>query len=109
MDSPYIKKTPRASTRNTENLSVGQAIDKLISLYKLEGKLNEVAIQDVWEDLLGKPIALRTTEIYIKKNILFLKIESAPLKNELWLAKDKLLERLNQKLGNTLLKEIKFI
>lgn len=109
MDSPYIKKTPRASTRNTGNLSVGQAIDKLISLYKLEGKLNEVAIQDVWEDLLGKPIALRTTEIYIKKNILFLKIESAPLKNELWLAKDKLLERLNQKLGNTLLKEIKFI
>ena len=80
-----------------------------MSLYKLEGKLNEVAIQDVWEDLLGKPIALRTTEIFIKKNILFLKIESAPLKNELWLAKDKLLERLNQKLGNTLLKEIKFI
>lgn len=109
MDSPYFKKTPRASTRNTENLSLGQAIDKLISLYHLEGKLNEAAISDIWEELLGKPIAMRTSEIYLKKSILFLKIESAPLKNELWLAKESLLKKLNEKLGKNSIKEIRFI
>lgn len=109
MDSPYYKKTPRASHRNSNDLTVGQAIDRLIELYKLEGKLNEAALDQVWADLLGKPIAMRTTALFLKKSTLFLKIESAPLKNELWLAKDKLIEKINEKMGNSTIKEIKFL
>jgi hypothetical protein len=58
---------------------------------------------------MGKPIAARTTKIYIKDKKLFLGIDSAPLKKELLMAKQKMIELLNKTAQQDIIAEVVFL
>ena len=58
---------------------------------------------------MGKPIAKRTTKIFIKEKVMFVELTSAPLKQELSLSKTKILQILNNEAGENLLEDIVFI
>lgn len=83
-----------------------QAILKLMEHYQLKNKLNETKLISNWEKLMGKTISRYTKQIYIKDHKLYLKIDSAPLRQELTYAKEKIIEILNKEVGETLIKEV---
>ena len=66
IDSPFNPKGPRASTRSKDNMSLKEAIESLMRVYKLQNKYDETYIIAHWEEIMGKPIAARTTKIFIK-------------------------------------------
>jgi hypothetical protein len=47
--------------------------------------------------------------VYIKDGTLFLQIESAPLRNELFRAKSKIIELINREMGSALVQDVVFI
>lgn len=95
--------------RKSNEQSVKDLIDELINTYNLRGKINEVRLQHYWEEMMGKVVANRTKEIYLRDNKLFIRLESAPLKEELFYASDKIKKMLNEHLGGTFVTEIKFL
>ena len=89
-------------------VSVKNVIDKILLNKKLNNGLLEIRIKDAWKNVMGKNINTFTTNITLKKQIIFVKLSSAPLKNELVYRADTIIKLLNNELGQERIKEIKF-
>ena len=89
--------------------SFKQAFGKFLKKEKLEQQFNEKRLIHSWQEIMGEPIANRTTNIFIKDGVLIVKLSSAPLKAELNMAKEKVLELFERKLGAQVVKEVRFI
>ena len=78
----------------------------MVDTYKLKPKLNQLKVRQVWEEQMGTSITNYTTEIYLRKNKLYITISSAPLKQELSYAKEKIISFLNEALAEEYIKEV---
>lgn len=86
--------------------SLKDAIDLLLKTYKLDEKLAEKRLISSWENVMGVMIAKHTTDIYIKHKQLFVTLDSAALRNELLLAKSKIVKMLNDAVGTEVINEV---
>lgn len=109
MDSPFIPKIPRASNRKNESHSLKEAIESLLKIYQLQNKFDETFVEANWEQIMGKPIAARTISVHVKNEKLYLKLDSAPLKKELLMAKNKMIELINKSAQTEIIKEVIFL
>lgn len=75
------------------------AIAQFLRQSKLKGGIQALQIEDVWEKIMGKTIAKYTDKIQIINKVLFIQSQVAPLKNELMYQKTKIIERVNEELG----------
>ena len=90
-------------------LSLKDAIEKLLQTYKLKSKLQEAQLVDAWESIMGKMIERHTRDLYIKNNKLFVKLDSAVIRQELMYARTTVLEKVNQELGAKVITEVVFL
>ncbi|MFC0185348.1 Protein of unknown function [Pseudarcicella hirudinis] len=109
MSDQYYRFNKDNVRRKTGTISLKEAIDDLLNLYKLRGKYNETYIVAYWEKIMGKPIASRTSKIYVSEGKLFIQIDSAPLRSELLMAKNKIIQLINQEIGEEMIREVIFI
>ena len=92
--------------RRSKTISLAEAIEDYIREMNLEGKLKEVNLINSWEETVGKAIASRTSKIYIKDHILFIHLSSSVVRNELLMLREALKEKLNEKAGAEVIKDI---
>lgn len=88
--------------------SLKDAIGSFLKTSRLSGKLANQKIIDGWEKIMGKMIAKHTTQISIYDKKLFLYLDSAPLKQELFYSREKIVQMLNEEAGEEVIKEIVF-
>ncbi|WP_242926302.1 DUF721 domain-containing protein [Pontibacter vulgaris] len=105
----YYKKKEAIDKRKSDMQPIGESIKALLQAYRLDGKLNEVNLVQRWEEIMGKPIALKTQELYFRDSKLFVRLTSAPLKHELNMSKSKVVELLNRAAGHEVVKEVVFL
>jgi predicted nucleic acid-binding Zn ribbon protein len=72
----------------------------------LGGKLNEIAVINSWEEIVGKAISSRTTKIFIKDHILYVHLNSSVVRNELLMLREALREKLNKNAGSEVIIDI---
>ena len=92
-------------SKNNEH-SLKEAIDHLLKTYKLDDRIAERRLVSSWESVMGVMIAKHTTDIYIKHQQLFVTLDSAALRNELSLAKSKIVKMLNDGAGRNVINEV---
>jgi len=92
--------------RRSKTISLAEAVSDYIKEMNLGEKLSEVGIINSWEEVVGKAISSRTTKIYIKDHILYVHLSSSVVRNELLMLREALREKLNQKAGSEVIKEI---
>lgn len=83
-----------------------QLVDKMLRSYGLGDRLDEMSLVKSWEEIVGKMIAKHTKEIYFNKGVLYVELDSSTLRQELSYVKSDLVQRLNEKAGKTMVKEI---
>ena len=88
--------------------TIKEAIDELLKVYKLDIKIAERGLVNSWEKVMGDMIAKHTKDIYLNKQLLYVTLDSAALRNELSLAKSKIIKMLNDAAGKEIVKEIIF-
>ncbi len=86
--------------------SLKEAIEQLLKTYKLDDRLAEKRLISSWESVMGVMIAKHTTDIYIKHQQLIVSLDSSALRNELSLAKSKIVKMLNETVGKNVINEI---
>ncbi len=86
--------------------SLGELIKAFYEQRRGSGYLDEVKIINSWPDVVGPFIASHTTDLSIRNGILFVRIDSDSLRNELSYSKSVLLKNLNEQVGREVLKEI---
>ena len=87
-------------------ISLQEAIQQFLQKSKLKSGIQALRIEEVWEEVMGKTIAKYTDKIQIINATLFITTTVAPLKNELLYQKEKIIERVNEALGEKLVKEV---
>lgn len=92
--------------RRSKTITIAEAIRDYVKEMKLEGKLQEINLINSWEETVGKAISSRTTKIYIRDHILYVHLNSSVVRNELLMLREALKDKLNQKNGSELIKEI---
>ncbi|RYD71666.1 MAG: DUF721 domain-containing protein [Sphingobacteriales bacterium] len=90
-------------------LSLKDAIEKLLHTYKLKSKVQEAQLVAAWESIMGKMIERHTRDLYIKNKKLFVKLDSAVVRQELMYARTTVLEKVNQELGARVIEEVVFL
>ncbi len=90
--------------KNTQKLS--DVVDSYLKAMDIDGKLKEVRLIRSWEEIVGKLIAKKTDNIYIKERKLFVHLNSSIARNELSMLKDSLIEHLNEKAGDKVIDDI---
>lgn len=81
-------------------------LHRLIDQYRLRGKLTEVSVFDTWKKVMGNAISGRTDKIAFQKGILYVKVNSAPLRNELNMQKNKVLDLMNEAMDSNAIKDV---
>ncbi len=74
--------------------------------FKLDKKFNEQKLIHSWESVMGKTIAVHTKEIHIRNKVLFLKLDSSVLRNELSYGKARIIEMMNEVAGTEVINEV---
>ena len=85
---------------------IGKEIKLLFKSYHLDEKIAEVRIKELWEKVMGKSIKNYTTGMHLYKGVLTVFIESAPLKQDLKFSKENIVARINEELGEKVVKDI---
>lgn len=86
--------------------SLGDALKHFMNNSRLKGSIQALQIEDVWEKLMGKTIAKYTDKIQIHNKTLYISTSMAPLKQELLYQKDAIVQRVNEALGENVVKEV---
>ena len=87
-------------------ISLQDAIQQFLQKSRLKSGIQALRIEEIWEQVMGKTIARYTDKIQIINHTLYITSSVAPLKNELLYQKEKIIERVNDALGEKVVKEV---
>ena len=94
------------SFRRSDDITIKQAVDKLLDVYRLRRKYDETSIIRAWPEIIGTAIANRTQQLYIRDKKLFVRMESAVIKNELAMIRRQIIGRVNEHVGAVVIEEL---
>ena len=83
-----------------------EAIDRLLKAYRLSDKMIELDIIKAWPEVMGDMIAGKTIDIYVKNKVLYVKLDSSTLREELSYGKSKLIKNINEHIKQEFLKDV---
>ena len=86
--------------------SLGDAIREFLHSYHLEDKLNETKVIQAWGKVVGPLVERHTQGLYIRNRILFVKVESAALRQELSYSRSKIVAALNKEVKSEVIEDI---
>jgi hypothetical protein len=92
--------------KGNNNRKIGDIIRKLMKNPKLAEKLDELDALQEWEELLGEQVCKYISDQRIYKGVLYVKLKSAVVRNELSYKKTEFISRINQRIGKKLLDDI---
>jgi predicted nucleic acid-binding Zn ribbon protein len=93
--------------RNSNERSLKEALEALVDDYGLRGKLDEQAVRSAWTDVAGEMIARHTMSMALRRGKLTVKVDSAPLREELRFMRSTLMELLNRRFEREVVTEIR--
>lgn len=86
--------------------SMQDALKGFIRKSNLRNGIRAVQIEEVWEKVMGKTIAKYTDKIEIIQQTLFIKTNIGPLKNELYMQKPQIIDRINECFGEKIISNV---
>jgi hypothetical protein len=87
------------------DLPLGDILKMLYRDDKWKAKLFQVKVQRIWNEM-PPTITSHTLSVYVTNHILFIKVDSSSLKQELLYGREKIKEMMNEKLGEEYLKNV---
>lgn len=87
-------------------VSIGEALKEFLKKSRLKSGVQAIQIEEAWGNIMGKTIANYTDKIQIINSTLFITTSVAPLKNELIYQREKIIERVNEALGEKVITEV---
>jgi predicted nucleic acid-binding Zn ribbon protein len=92
--------------KNNNTHSLKSVIMQLLKAYRWEDKLDSVDLANSWEKVVGGIFAKHTTNLYVKNRVLYVSLDSSVLRNELHMARSKIVTMINEEVGKDLIDEI---
>jgi len=88
---------------------LGAVLDQSLKRFELTARLDEYGVWPIWNDVVGKTIALNAQPEKIRNGTLFVKVTSPVWMQQLQFMKEMIVEKLNQRLKSEVVKTIFFM
>ena len=95
--------------RNNSSKSLGDALRDLTRDLGLSKRLREYDAVGAWAVVVGRHIAGVSEATGIRNGVLVVRVSKAPWRQELLLRKKELIEKVNDHLGETIVRDITLI
>lgn len=86
--------------------SFKDAMQQFLNQSRIKGDIQAMQIEEIWEKIMGKTISRYTDKLQIFGDKLVITTHVAPLKQELMYQKEKIIQRVNEALGQRVIKEV---
>ena len=87
---------------------VGDVIRQFMRAEGIETPYNEFRIVQAWPEVMGPGVNRCTDKIYVKGGVLYVHLTSSVLRHELFLLRQRLIQRLNDYVGAQVITKIVF-
>ncbi|HDJ32820.1 MAG TPA: DUF721 domain-containing protein [Bacteroidetes bacterium] len=92
--------------KRSHTQTLGEIIREILKDSVTGQKLKEVQLIGAWEEVVGKTVARRTKNLYIRNKKLYVELSSSVVRNELMMIRSSLVGALNKRTGEELIKDI---
>lgn len=96
------------SPRKYNDQSLKDALQEMLESFHLDQKFRQKRMITSWEKIMGAAVAHRTTELVFRNRKLFVYLNSAALRDELFNSRDRIKDLLNEEAGMIIVDEIVF-
>lgn len=94
--------------KRSEAKALNELLQDVFSAQNLDQHLHEMQLMDAWKEVAGSAVKRFTKKLYVKDKVLFVQLTSAVARQELQMRRAVLLEKLNNKIGLEVIKDIIF-
>lgn len=94
--------------RRREAEEVGDIVPQLLREIGLETPLNEWRAVEAWPEVAGKRAAAATESVRIYNQVMFVKIRSAAMRNNMFMQRGQLVKKINEYVKATVINDIIF-
>lgn len=92
--------------RNAKDEEMAIILQRMLKQYGLNKGLDRVNVKDLYKSVVGEYIFNQTRSIQLRKKVLFIRIEIPAIRQELSMAKSRLIQSINEKAQKQLIDEI---
>lgn len=92
--------------RIREEHSIQDILQVIAKGYNLENTFDKLDIREAWTKLLGPGVAKYTKSVELKREVLYVYLSSAILKEELSYGKQKIINLLNEEMKKNVVKDL---
>lgn len=87
--------------------SIGQAIMDFLQENQLEQPLLERQLVSLWNEVMGKTVSEMTRSVTIKNGVLYVKLGSAALRQQLFDCRFELVKKMNDSVGAEVIRDVR--
>jgi predicted nucleic acid-binding Zn ribbon protein len=88
--------------------SLGEALQKLLRNLEIEPQVKQHLAAANWPKIIGEAVAKVSAVERVEKGVLFVKVESSAWRNELTFMRREVIKKINDFLGEELIRDIRF-
>jgi len=107
--SARFEAAAKMAQKNLPLERLGAVLDQSLKRFELTARLDEYGVWPIWNDVVGKTIALNAQPEKIRNGTLFVKVTSPVWMQQLQFMKEMIVEKLNQRLKSEVVKTIFFM
>lgn len=85
---------------------INEVLKEFLRENNLDVRLKERELVESWEEMVGRTINRATKNIYIRDRKLFVVLSSSVVRNELYMLKDEIVRKLNERIGKQIITEL---
>lgn len=89
-------------------VSIKQALENVLKDYNIKGDVDAYKIFHLWDDIVGEKTARHTKPVRIGNNILYVEVDDPLWLTQLRYMKIDILDKVDRRVKNGVLKDIKF-
>lgn len=94
--------------RRTNEKALGKILEEVIKDNNLGDGITQARINEIWVELMSRPILSRTTKLRYINKTLTIYLTSSVIRNELDYQKEELKKQFNDRLGESAIEKIEF-
>lgn len=87
---------------------IDSLLGKVLRDNGLETPLQQKRLMDSWETVTGRVVARYTADMFIRSQVLFVKLTNPALRSDIAMMKSQIVRRLNDTVGSHLIIDIRF-
>jgi predicted nucleic acid-binding Zn ribbon protein len=94
---------------STDIKSLSQLLNEIVKKYELNEIIQKNLLIEKFNEIVGEQIAKQVEFLSFERGILKIKVESSSWKNELFLLREQIIEKINKSFGKDLVKQINIL